>query len=141
MQLNPYLNFNGQCEAAFQFYERCFGGKIVSMVTFDGAGDASQLPAGWGKKIMHAHMVAGEQVLMGADAPPGRYEQPQGFSMSIHVEQPAEAERVFHALAENGKVQMPLQQTSWAPKFGMVVDQFGIPWIVNCAAASAAKSS
>ena len=138
MEANAYLNFDGRCEAAFKFYERCFGGKIVSMVTFETAGDVNQLPRGWNEKIMHAHMVVGSQVLMGADAPPGRYVKPAGFSMSIHAEQPAEAERVFNALAENGNVQMPLQQTSWAAKFGMLVDEFGIPWMVNCAASAAA---
>ncbi|HKV04171.1 MAG TPA: VOC family protein [Candidatus Acidoferrales bacterium] len=136
MELTPYLNFDGRCEDAFKFYERCFGGKIVAMATFEAAGDVSQLPAGWSKKIMHAHLVVGDHVLMGSDAPPGRYDQPKGFSMSVHVEQPAEAEQVFNALAEGGTVQMPLQKTSWAAKFGMLVDQFGVPWMVNCAAAA-----
>jgi PhnB protein len=77
---------------------------------------------------------------MGADAPLGRYQQPQGFSMILQPEQPAEAERVFNALAKKGSVRMPLEQTPWAVKFGMVVDQFGIPWMVNCAAAAAAQS-
>ena len=89
---------------------------------------------------MHAHMLVGSQVLMGSDAPPDRFEKPQGFSMSLHPEQPTEAERVFTALAEKGSVRMPLQQTPWALRFGMVVDQFGIPWMVNCAAAAAAQS-
>lgn len=141
MEVNAYLNFDGHCEAAFKLYERCFGGKIVSMVTFENAGDVNQLPPGWRNKIMHAHMVIGSQVLMGSDAPPGRYSKPGGFSMSVHPEQPAEADRVFNALAEGGNVQMPLQQTPWAAKFGMVTDQFGIPWMVNCAAAAAAQSS
>ena len=138
MEANAYLNFDGQCEAAFKFYERCFEGKVIAMVTFEGAGDVGQLPPGWSKKIMHAHMTIGSQVLMGSDAPPGRFQKPQGFSMSVHPEQPAEAERVFNALAEKGSVQMPLQQTPWAARFGMVVDQFGIPWMVNCAASAAA---
>jgi PhnB protein len=138
MELTPYLNFNGQCEEAFKFYERSLGGKIVAMVDFESAGDVSHLPADWNKKIMHAQMTVGNQVLMGSDAPPGRYDQPQGFSMSVHVEQPSEAERVFNALAENGTVRMPLQQTGWAAKFGMLTDQFGVPWIVNCAAAATA---
>jgi PhnB protein len=141
MEANAYLTFDGQCEAAFKFYEKCFGGKIVGLVTFENAGDVgSQLPPNWSKKIMHAHMLVGSQVLMGSDAPPDRFEKPQGFSMSLHPEQPAEAERVFDALAEKGSVRMPLQQTPWSVRFGMVVDQFGIPWMVNCAAAAAAQS-
>ena len=69
---------------------------------------------------------------MASDAPPDRYEKPQGFSVSLNVNAPAEAERIFHALAENGKVQMPLEQTFWAIRFGMLVDRFGIPWMINC---------
>jgi PhnB protein len=138
MELTPYLNFHGECEAAFKFYERCLNGKITALVTFESMGDVSQLPAGWGKKIMHAHMTVGSTVLMGADAPSGQFEKLQGFSMSVHVEQPAEAERVFGALSENGTVRLPIQPTAWAAKFGMLTDQFGVPWMVNCAAAATA---
>jgi len=138
MDLTPYLNFNGQCEEAFKFYESCFGGKIVAMVSFEAAGSASHVPEGWAGKIMHAQMTVGHQVLMGSDAPTGRYEKPQGFSMSAHAETPADAERVFQALAEKGNVTMPLQQTAWAARFGMLTDRFGIPWMVNCAAAASA---
>jgi PhnB protein len=140
MQLNPYLNFDGTCEEAFRFYERCFHGKITAFVRFEGAGGVNQLPPGWSKKIMHAHMTAGGQILMGSDAPPGRYEKPQGLSVLVTVEEPAEAERVFHELAENGNVRMPMQTTSWSAKFGMVTDRFGVPWMVNCAAATAVAS-
>jgi PhnB protein len=69
---------------------------------------------------------------MGGDAPPDRYEQPKGFAVTIQISDPADAETVFHALAENGTVQMPPQQTFWSPAFGMLVDQFGIPWMINC---------
>jgi PhnB protein len=140
MDLNPYLNFDGQCEAAFKFYERCLDGKITTLVTFESMGDVSQLPEGWGKKIMHAHMTVGDKVLMGSDAPPGRFEKPQGFSMSVQVEGPAEADRVFGALSENGSVRMPLRQTPWAARFGMLTDQFGVPWMVNCTAAATATA-
>ena len=138
MELTAYLNFNGQCEEAFKFYERCFGGKIVSMVTYEAFGQGAHVPAGWGDRIMHGHMTVGKQVLFGSDAPTDQFEKPQGFSMSIQVEQPAEAERVFAALAEKGTVTMPLQQTGWSARFGMLTDQFGIPWMVNCAAAASA---
>jgi PhnB protein len=81
---------------------------------------------------MHVRLEVGDSVLMGSDAPPDRYKPPQGFSVNIAVEKPEEAERIFHALAEGGNVGMPLQQTFWAARFGMVVDRFGIPWMVNC---------
>jgi PhnB protein len=69
---------------------------------------------------------------MGSDAPPERYEKPQGFFVSLGIKEPAEAERVFHALSEKGTVLMPIGETFWAMRFGMVVDQFGIPWMINC---------
>jgi PhnB protein len=132
MQLNTYLTFNGQCEAAFQFYEQCLGGKIAGMFTYAGTPGAEQVPPEWRHKIMHATLKVGADVLMGCDAPPDRYKGSHGFSVNISVAQPAEAERVFAALSENGKVYMPIGQTFWAERFGMLVDQFGIPWMVNC---------
>lgn len=132
MQLNPYLFFNGQCEAAFRFYERCLGGKIVMMLTHGESPMAEQTPAGWNDKIIHARMVVGDDVLMGSDAPPEHYEEMKGFSVSLIIDDPAEADRVFHALAENGTVRMPIQKTFWAVRFGMLVDQFGTPWMINC---------
>ena len=132
MQLNPYLLFNGQCEAAFKFYERVLGGKIETMLTHAGTPAEAQVPAEWRNKILHARLTVGGEVLMGSDAPPGHYEQPKGFSVSLNIDKPAEAERIFQALAENGTVQMPLHKTFWAARFGMLVDRFGIPWMVNC---------
>jgi PhnB protein len=132
MQLNTYLNFNGQCEAAFKFYERCFGGKIQMMMTHGESPMAQQTPPDWHNKIMHATLPVGGGALMGSDAPPQRYEKPQGFFAQIEIGNPADAERLFQALSENGTVQMPLQQTFWAARFGMLVDQFGIPRMINC---------
>jgi len=93
---------------------------------------AGDVPVDWQKKIMHARMTVGEAVLMGADAPPDRYDAPKGFSVSLGIDTPAEAERIFNALAAGGTVQMPIQPTFWAERFGMVVDRFDIPWMVNC---------
>ena len=132
MQLNPYLLFNGQCEAAFRFYERCLGGKIVTMMPHAGTPAEGQVPPEWRDKIIHARLVVGDQVLMGSDAPPDHFEKPQGFSVTLGIDNPIEAERLFNALAENGTVRMPIQQTFWAERFGMLVDRFGIPWMINC---------
>ncbi len=131
MQLNPYLLFNGNCEAAFKFYEKVLGGKIEGMLTHAGTPAEEHVPAEWRDKILHARMTIGDAVLMASDAPPGRYDQPKGFSVSITLKKPADAERIFNALAENGTVQMPFQQTFWSPGFGMCVDRFDIPWMVN----------
>jgi PhnB protein len=133
MELSTYLTFNGQCEAAFKFYEKCLGGKIEMMMTHAQSPMADQVPANWRDKVMHVRMrVGGDKVLMGSDAPPEHYEKPQGFSVSFSVAKPEEAEHVFKALSEGGTVRMPLQQTFWAVRFGTLVDKFGVPWMVNC---------
>jgi PhnB protein len=133
MQLISYLYFDGQCENAFKFYAKCLGGKIEAMMTHEGTPAAGEVPPEWRKKILHARMAVGSQVLMASDAPPGHFQKPQGFSVNIQVKEPAEAERIFHALSENAKATiMPIQETFWASRFGMLVDQFGTPWMVNC---------
>ena len=131
MQLNPYLTFNGQCEAAFKFYEKCLGGKIEAMIAHTGTPAEQHVPPEWREKIMHARLAVNDEVLMGSDAPPDHYKEPKGFSVSLQFKDIKEAERVFHALAENGKVGIPLQQTFWAARFGTVVDRFGIPRMIN----------
>jgi PhnB protein len=132
MQLNPYLTFGGQCEAAFRFYEKVLGGKIEAMMPHEGTPAAEHVPPEWRSKIMHARLTVGDKVLMGSDAPPAHHEPMKGFSVTLGVEDPADAERIFHALAENGTVRMPIQQTFWAARFGMLVDRFGTPWMINC---------
>ena len=133
MQWNPYLEFNGQCEAAFKFYEGCLGGKIVALIPYSDTPHAEYVAADQRSRIMHARLVRDSQVLMGSDTPPGQpYEGVKGCSVAIQVDTPVEAERVFKALAENGTIVMPLQQTFWAARFGMLTDQFGVPWMINC---------
>jgi PhnB protein len=132
MQLNPYLTFNGDCEEALKFYEQSLGGKIESLNTFAGTPAAEHAPPDWGSKIMHASIKIEGQRLMASDAPPGHYQQPQGISVTIGLNDPDKGERIFNALAEGGTVQMPFQKTFWASGFGMCVDRFGIPWMVNC---------
>ncbi len=136
MKMNPYLMFNGECEAAFKFYERCLGGKIETMMTH------AEMPAGeaprpeWRDKIMHASLRVAGTILMGSDAPPQHYGKPRGFSVNLTIDDPSDAERVFQELSKNGTVQMPMQKTFWADRFGMLVDQFGIPWMINCEGAA-----
>lgn len=132
MQIQPYLTFNGDCEEAFKSYEKILGGRIENMTTHEGSPMADQTPPEWRKKIMHARLIVGDNVLMGSDHPSKQREEIKGFSLALNIDEPKEAERVFHALAESGKVIMPLQKTFWAPHFGMLVDRFGVPWMVNC---------
>ncbi len=131
MQLNPYVNFNGQCEAAFKFYEKVLGGKITFSMTWGEMPGADQFPAESHKLIMHSTLSLGDKLLMGADAPPGRYQEPKGMNLSLHFKDKAEAERIFKALAEGGSVTMPFEKTFWSPGFGMCVDKFGVPWMIN----------
>jgi len=136
MELSTHLNFNGQCAEAFKFYERCLGGTLVVLMTHGDSQMKDQVPADWHDKVIHARLEVGKDALMGCDAPPTRYATPQGSSVSITLEAPADAERVFGALADRGKITMPFQKTFWSQGFGMVVDRFGVPWMVNTAQAS-----
>jgi PhnB protein len=131
MQLDPYLTFKGDCAEAFQFYAKCLGGKIEGTFTYGQSPMAKEMPPEWSNKLMHARMVIGDRVLMGCDAPPDRYREPNGITLSVSVKDAAEAERVFNELVKGGKVEMPLQKTFWSVRFGMLVDRFGIPWMVN----------
>ena len=134
MQLNAYLSFKGDCEGAFAFYVQCLGAKIGEVFRYAGTPMANQVPPEWQNKIMHGSLTLNGQVLMGADMMPEQYEAPKGFSLSLHPKNVAEAERIFHALADGGQVTVPLEKTFWAARFGMVVDRFGIPWMINCEA-------
>lgn len=100
MEINPYLIFNGQCEEAFKFYEKSLNGKIETMMPHEGSPAEKHAPSNWLKKILHARINIGGQILMASDAPPGHYEKPQGFSVSISIKDPKEAERMFNALAD-----------------------------------------
>ena len=137
MQLVTYLNFGGQCEAAFKFYEACLGGKINAMATFGSTPSGPDMPAAWKNKIMHAQMTVGDQVLMGSDGMPDQPVESKGFSVAVVVKDPAEADRIFAALSKKATVSMPIQETFFARRFGMLTDQFGVPWMVNCEPAGA----
>ena len=136
MQISPYLSFRGECDAAFRFYEACLGGTVGGIFRYAGSPMADQVPPEWADKVMHGSITVGGQVLMGGDVVADRYQQPQGFSLSIQLQSTSEAERIFQELAAGGTILMPLEQTFWAARFGMVVDRFGIPWLINCEAAS-----
>lgn len=132
MQIVAYLNFKGDCEAAFKQYEKILGGQIEAMLPYAGTPVAEFVDAGWRDKIMHARMKVGDNLLMATDAPPDRYQAPQGISISLQFNDVTETERVFKALAEGGQITMPLDQPFWSRRFGALVDRFGIPWMLNC---------
>jgi PhnB protein len=132
MQLHPYLNFNGTCDAAFKFYEKVLGGKITLKLRFGETPMAEQCPPGSQDQIAHVRLESGSMVLLGSDCPPEFFEKAQGTVLSLNVDSIAEAEKVFNALKENGTVKMPLEKTFWAVRFAMLTDQFGTPWMINC---------
>jgi PhnB protein len=102
------------------------------MMTHAGTPAEQHVPAEWRDKILHARLVVGDAVLMASDSPPGHYQKPQGFTVSIQINDTARAEAIFRGLADGGTVTMPFAETFWAARFGMLVDKFGTPWMVNC---------
>jgi PhnB protein len=132
MQLNSHVIFNGQCEDAFKFYEACLGGEIVGMWRHAETPGENHVPGESHNQVIHATLDLDGDLLQGCDVPSDHYQKPQGFSVKLDLKDTAEAERIFQALAEDGTVQMPLQETFWALRFGMLVDRFGIPWMINC---------
>ena len=131
MLLNPYLVFDGQCEAAFKRYAEVLGGEIVAMSRFDASPGCERMPADMRDRVMHVRLHVGDQVLMGSDSPSEHYEATNGMSVAINVDDRAEGERIFDALADGGTTRMAFEETFWAKGFGMCVDCFGTPWMVN----------
>jgi PhnB protein len=132
MQVATYLAFNGECRAAFQMYERVLGGKMLFMMTNGESPMADKTPPEMKNRIMHATLqIPGGSLLQGADHPEGRAVKPSGFSVAVTVKDKAEAERIFKALSDGAQVQMPMQQTFWSPAFGMLIDKYQVPWMVN----------
>jgi len=146
MKINPYLHFKDNCEEAFEFYAKALGGEIVMRSRFkdmppppaggdnEGCGDQGAMDmSSMGEKIMHIRLVVGDAILMGSDTPPvfehkGKVE---GCTIALGFDTGAEAEKVFAALAKRGKVTMPVAETFWADRFGMLDDEFGVSWMVN----------
>lgn len=131
MQITTYLGFGDDCKAAFEFYAKVLGGKIVFMMTYGESPIAAQHPE-MKDKVLHASLVVpGGGVIQGADHPQNRVVRPSGFSVAVTVTDPVEAERIFRELSEGGHVQMAFQKTFWSPGFGMFIDKFQVPWMVN----------
>jgi len=132
MQASPHLHFKGNCREAFNFYAATLRGRIAFAMTYGESPAASQTPPEVRDQIIHARLEFGNQAIMGCDPPRERFQPAQGFNVLLTVQDPAEAERVFVALAREGSISMPFAQTFWAYRFGMCTDRFGIPWMVNC---------
>jgi len=134
MKMNPYVSFKGDCEEAFRVYQRTLGGRLGEIFRYGGSPMAGTVTPDWADKVMHGSIEIGGQVMMGGDVAPDRYESPRGVSLSLQIANPSEAERIFDDLAREGTVIMPLEKTFWADRFGILVDRFGVSWLINCEA-------
>lgn len=128
MKTSPYLFFNGDCEEAFTFYGKTLGTE-PKLMKVAGSPAEPHYPTGWSNKVLHAHLpVGGHHFILGSDGP--GYKTPQGMRVVLHVDSVADAERIFKAFSEGGKIDMPLDKTFFSAKFGMLTDRFDIPWMI-----------
>ncbi len=133
MHVQSYLNFNGRCEEALEFYKQALGGQTVMLVRFKDMPDPKppgMIPPGTENKVMHARFRIGDTVLLASDGQGAGTPAYEGMSLSITADDEAAAERIFTALADGGQVRMPLAKTFFSPRFGMLADRFGVPWMV-----------
>ena len=131
MKIESYIFFTDQCAEAMRFYEKALGGKIEAMMTYGDAPAGPHNTPDMANKVIHARLVVGDAVLMASDGP--HSEERKGFAVAIQADTVAEADRVFNALGEGATVTMPLGETFFSQRFGMLTDRFGVPWMVNCA--------
>lgn len=132
MRFIAYLNFDGNCRAAFDLYREVFRGEIVMRMTYGDSPMCDEIPVDSRNRIMHCQLEAAGAVLMGADGPPPHHASGQGTCVNVDVDSIEEAERIYAALSQGGELQMPLQETFWAHRWGAFTDRFGKPWMVNC---------
>lgn len=130
MKLHTYLNFGGNCEEAFRFYEKNLGGKIEMMMRYADQPDPKNVPPGTEKYVLYVNMAIGETQLMGSDVPPDRFQPMRSVYLSLGVDSSEEAERIFKLLSEGGDVFMPMEETFFAHRFGMLRDKFGTSWMI-----------
>jgi PhnB protein len=130
MKLHTYLNFGGNCEEAFRFYEKNLGGKIEMMMRYADQPDPKNVPPGTEKYVLYLNMTIGETQLMGSDVPPERFQPMRSVYLSLAVDSSEEAERIFKLLSEGGEVFMPMEETFFAYRFGMLRDRFGTSWMI-----------
>lgn len=134
IQIQPYLFFEGRCDEAIAFYREVLGAEVQLLMRYADNPEAevpAWLPPGSGNKVMHATLQIGHSVVMASDGMCSGKTAFNGFKLSFNVADAAAAERVFKALGEGGQVEMPLTATFWSPCFGMLVDRFGLSWMVS----------
>ncbi|HLX79056.1 MAG TPA: VOC family protein [Burkholderiales bacterium] len=133
MQAQPYLFFDGRCEEALEFYKKALGIKVEMLMRYSDSPDPmppGMIPPGAEKKVMHSAFRVGETLVMASDGNCGNKPSFQGFCLSVDAKNAADADKLFAALVDGGKVQMPLNKTFFSPRFGMLTDRFGVGWMV-----------
>ena len=141
MHITPHLCFDGQCRVAFSAYQQILGGKIQTMLSYGESPMAAQVESQWHDRILHASLQFGDLELTGVDLLPRDFRKPQGFFVTLTIEDAVRANRIFTSLAEGGEVRLPFQPTFWSPGFGVVVDRFAIPWEISSVAPTIASHS
>jgi PhnB protein len=134
MPIQAYVNFNGRCDEAIAFYKQALGAEVEMVMRFRESPDPcpeGMLPPNWNDKVMHSSMRIGDSVLMASDGMSSTPLKYDGITLSLQAGSTDEADRLFSALAQGGQIVMPIGPTFWSPKFGMVKDRFGVPWMVN----------
>ena len=135
MKIVTSLSFQGQCREAFEFYARVLGGEITAAMPYGDGPPDMPVPPHYKDWLMHCWMEVGDQAIMGADMDvewaPDIDKPKNGFDVSLHTSDKAEAQRWFDALVEGGRATMPFGETFWSPGYGGLIDRFGVPWMVN----------
>ena len=134
MRISPHLCFNGQCREAMEKYQTILGGTLQTMLTYGESPMAASTDPGLHERIVHATLLMGDIELTGADVTPESYRAPQGFFVTLSVQDAVRAKVIFDELSDGGTVQMPFQSTFWSPGFGVLVDRYGVPWEINSGA-------
>lgn len=130
MKLATYINFPGTCEEALHYYEKHLGGKIVMSSTFDSMPDPQMAPPGMARKILHARIQIGDNILMASDGPAERVQPMRSAYLTLSVDSNAEAERIYAALTDGGEIFMKLEETFFAHRFAQFRDKYGINWML-----------
>jgi PhnB protein len=130
MKIEPYLFFEGRCDEAIEFYRDALAAEVTALMRYKDNPDRDSSRPGTEDKIMHANLRIGETTVMVSDGLCSGHPNFQGFSLTLSLASEAQASRMFQALAEGGKIRMPLAQTFYSPLFGMVVDRFGVQWMI-----------
>jgi PhnB protein len=133
MLVQPYLNFDGRCDEALEFYKKAIGAKVGMLMRFKDAPDQSMISPGSENKVMHSSFQVGETTIMASDGRCTGKANFHGIALSITANSEAEADKLFGGLAEGGQVNMPLSKTFFSPKFGMLSDKFGVGWMISVA--------